>query len=74
MTYRGTVKNGVVVLEDGTALPEGAAVEVTAIGSAGSQAGALPGFGLWRDRQDLGEAADAARRLRRQVEQRADRG
>jgi hypothetical protein len=28
MSYKGTVKNGVVVLEPGTALPEGARVRV----------------------------------------------
>ena len=31
MTYRGTVKNGVVVLEDPKALPEGSTVSVRAL-------------------------------------------
>ena len=31
MTYRGTVRQGVVVLEPGAALPEGADVTVTAV-------------------------------------------
>jgi hypothetical protein len=31
MTYRGTVKGGVVVLEEGVRLPEGAAVQVELI-------------------------------------------
>jgi hypothetical protein len=33
MTYRGRVKNGVVVFEESLPLPEGTAVEVTALGS-----------------------------------------
>lgn len=31
MTYRGTVSDGVIVLEPGAALPEGAAVTVTIV-------------------------------------------
>ena len=31
MTYRGVVKNGVIVLNDGVILPEGTVVEVTLV-------------------------------------------
>jgi hypothetical protein len=75
MSCRGTVKNGVVVLEPGAELPEGAAVEVVAIG-AGAKAVALtsedlPAFGLWRDRSEFADSADASLELRRQIERRA---
>lgn len=40
MTYRGTVKSGLVVLPEGVALPEGAEVEVTLPGES-----AAPGPG-----------------------------
>lgn len=32
MVYRGIVKNGIVILEPGAALPDGTSVEVQAIG------------------------------------------
>ena len=45
MTYRGHVKNGVVVLDQSAELPEGMPVEVTPLGRsnvAASQAEAMP--------------------------------
>ena len=42
MTYRGTVRQGVVVLEPGAVLPEGADVTVTAVEPAVENAPAAP--------------------------------
>ncbi len=48
MTYRGHVKNGVVVLEDGAALPEGVAVRVQPLKP-------VPGGKRRKSRETLGE-------------------
>jgi hypothetical protein len=45
MTYRGTVKKGVVVLEAGAALPEGAEVTVTEVEQPAVQATATRTLG-----------------------------
>jgi hypothetical protein len=74
MSYRGTVKNGVVVLEPGAQLQEGSTVEVVAIEPASKPlapaTGDLPAFGLWRDRRDIPDSAKASLDLRRQMEHR----
>ena len=46
MTYRGTVRRGVVVLEGGVTLAEGTAVEMHPLSAA---AGAWEGPGVYRD-------------------------
>jgi hypothetical protein len=74
MTYRGTVKNGVVVLDAEAALPEGIAVEVVPVVRRGRRLRGLPAFGLWRRRRELPDSAVAARRLRRRLERRNPHG
>ena len=54
MTYRGTVKNGVVVLENGS-LSEGTVVHVEPVGSSGDRQSVGNGSALFR-------AVDHARR------------
>ena len=75
MTYRGTVSNGVVVLE-GRAPPEGTLVNVTPVESAPSPGGRPadhPAVGVWSDRSDLPEdAAEASTVLRERMMRRAD--
>jgi hypothetical protein len=68
MTYRGTVKNGIVVLEAGVELPEGQPVEVVTLPETAAATSDLPGFGLWRDRTELESAAEESLRLRRETE------
>jgi hypothetical protein len=71
MTFRGIVQNGIVLLEAGAKLPEGQPVEVTALPSEATDPADLPGFGLWRDRDDLpNSAAEASLRLRQAIERR----
>jgi hypothetical protein len=72
MTYRGTVKNGVIVLESGFDLPDGQPVEITTLPADSAAATDLPGFGLWRDRADLSDAAAGSLRLRQAIERRAE--
>jgi hypothetical protein len=72
MSYRGTVKNGIVVLEGGVKLPDGQSVEVTTLPANSPTANDLPGFGLWQDRTDLTDAAEDSLRLRKAIEHRAD--
>lgn len=72
MTYRGVVQNGVVVLENGTVLPDGTPVEVTQVIEE-STLTYLPAFGLWRDRADFADSTQAAIRLREESEQRYER-
>jgi hypothetical protein len=78
MTYRGIVRNGVVVLE-GEKPADGTIVEVTPIPNVMStpqHAGSLadhPAFGIWRDRTDLPEdPAEASRVLRERMTRRTD--
>jgi hypothetical protein len=73
MTYRGTVKNGVVVLEGDLALPDGMPVEVTPVGDGAPESGLRGAFGIWRDRPGMADSAEAALELRRRVERRGDR-
>jgi len=70
MTYRGIVRGGVVVPEDGVILPEGAEVEISAADLT-STSDSVPGFGLWRDRPDMTDSAEASLRLRREAEKRS---
>jgi hypothetical protein len=78
MTYRGIVRNGVVVLEgekpaDGTVVEVAPVVKVT---TPPQQVGSLadhPAFGIWRDRTDLPEdPAEASRVLRERMTRRTD--
>jgi hypothetical protein len=69
MTYSGVVKNGVVELEGPEKLPDGQRVEVTPV-TATTGDTTLPAFGLWRDRTDISDSADASRKLREQIERR----
>jgi hypothetical protein len=71
MTYRGTVKNEIVVLEAGVELPEGQPVEVVALSGTAAGASDLPGFGLWQGRAEPESAAELSLRLRRETERRA---
>lgn len=66
LEYRGKVKNGVVVV-DGPALRDGTIVKVIPLHDGDVRLGSQPAFGIWRDRDDLGDSEDAARRLREQV-------
>ncbi|MFQ5422591.1 MAG: hypothetical protein ACE5F9_01270 [Phycisphaerae bacterium] len=72
MTYRGVVKNGVVVFEDEPVLPEGTQVDVVPVADGDEAGETLPAFGIWRDRGDMSDPAGASRRIREQVERRAD--
>ena len=67
MSFRGVMKNGVVVLEEPANLPEGQQVEMTPVTS--SDDAQLPAFGLWRDRQDITASAAESLRIRREMEQ-----
>jgi hypothetical protein len=74
MTYRGVIKDGVVVLADGGTLPEGQVVDVTPIPLAAAELDNddFPGFGLWKDRTDLGDTGEYSLKLRRAMEERRD--
>ena len=76
MTYRGTVSNGVVVLE-GDAPPDGTVVNVTPAAGAPPTAGPTPAehpaLGLWKDRTDLpDDAVEASKVLRERMMRRGD--
>lgn len=66
LEYRGKVKDGVVVV-DGPVLRDGTIVRVIPLDDGDVLIGSQPAFGIWRDRDDLGDSEDAARRLRQQV-------
>lgn len=70
MTYRGIVRGGVVVPEEGVMLPEGAEVEILSAEPA-PPTDSVPGFGLWRDRADMTDSGEASLRLRREAEKRS---
>jgi hypothetical protein len=76
MTYRGVVKDGVVVVTDGGELPEGQLVEVTPVPllarvpDATPETDDFPGFGLWKDRTDMGDTSEFSLKLRRSMEER----
>lgn len=77
MTYRGTVRNGVIVLSNAE-LPEGMSVRVSPESSPKrkrirkprtrrSTSRPLPGFGMWKDRKEWRgkSSVEVARELRR---------
>ena len=68
MTYRGIMSKGLVVLQDDAVLPDGTLVDVTPVSDTSENLAELPAFGIWRDREDLGDSAEASLKLRRQVE------
>ena len=70
MTYRGIVQNGVIVLDGGATLAEGTAVQIRALDENGKSLLCHPALGIWRQRADLGDSAEASRRLRKQLEER----
>ena len=72
MTYRGTVHNGVVELEGEANIAEGTPVQVIPVQAGPNSLARLDAFGIWRDRDDLGDSAEAARRLRERSERRED--
>ena len=71
--YRGKVKDGVVVV-DGPALRDGTIVKVIPVDDGDVPLGSHTAFGIWRDRDDLGDSEDAARKLRDQTSKRPDDG
>ena len=70
MTYRGTMKNGVVVI-DGEKPADGTVVEVTPVTEPIPQTANLadhPAIGIWKDRTDLPQdGAEASNELRRRM-------
>jgi hypothetical protein len=70
MTYRGIISDGVVVLQDKPDLPDGTVVEVRPISEPDASLEALPAFGMWRDRKEMDDPAEASLTIRRQVERR----
>ena len=71
MDYQGTVRGGVVLLDSPASLPDGVVVTVTPVDPPTippTIPPTLPAAGLWRDRTDLGDSADASLRLRRGIE------
>ena len=70
LEYRGKVKDGVIVV-DGPVLPDGTVVRVIPLDDGDVLLGSQPAFGIWRDRDDLGDSEDAARLLRDQTSKRS---
>lgn len=70
MTYRGIVQNGVIVLDGGAKLADGTAVQIRALDDKGDSLLSHPAMGIWRERTDLGDSAEASRQLRKQLEER----
>jgi len=68
MTIQAIYENGVFRPSGQVNLPEKTSVlfEPRVVSTAGD----LPGFGLWRDRNDLPDTAQASLQLRRDMEQR----
>jgi hypothetical protein len=86
MTFRTVVKDGLIVINTHGEIPDGTPVEVVRLDTGAkkvakkagkrdrSRAKAkdpLPGFGGWKDRTDIKDAAEYARELRRRVSRRA---
>jgi len=74
MRYNGRVKNGVVVFEGTSPLPDGSRVEVLPVGEDAGTSSSLPAFGLWRDRPEMADSAMASLKLRKQAESRDGNG
>ena len=70
MTYTGVMNNGVVIIE-GNRPPNGTRVEVKPV-TPETRNAELPGFGIWKDRADMADSAQAARELRHRSEQHND--
>lgn len=70
MSYRGIVKNGVIVLEAGAQLPDGTAAQVQPLADDGESLLRHSAMGIWRERADVSDAAEASRRFRKQIEER----
>jgi hypothetical protein len=72
MTYRGTMKNGVVVIE-GEKPADGTLVEITPLPPQIKSLEDHPAFGMWRDRTDLPQdGAEASNELRRRMMRRGN--
>lgn len=80
MMYRGVVKDGQIVLEGGESLPDGTRVLVQLATEANSAAIAASDLlnaefiGEWADRDDIGDTAEFAERLRQRSSQRESDG
>ena len=74
MTYRGIVKNGVIVLDDKAPFPEGTVVEVAPLDSNAKSLAQHPAFGIWKLREDMTDPVEASRRLRERLERRTHDG
>jgi len=74
MTYRGIVKNGVIVLDREDALPEGTQVEILPLEDNGGSLETHPAFGVWRGREEMKDPAAASRRLRDEAAKRRHDG
>lgn len=62
MSYRGIVKNGVIVLDSGAKLPDGTPVQVQPLNDEERSLLRHPARGIWRGRADMTDAAEASRR------------
>jgi hypothetical protein len=72
MTYRGTMRNGVVVIE-GEKPADGTLVEITPLPPQIKSLEDHPAFGMWRDRTDLPQdGAEASNELRRRMMRRGN--
>jgi hypothetical protein len=72
MTYRGTMKDGVVVIE-GEKPADGTVVEITPLPPQIKSLEEHPAFGMWRDRTDLPrDGAEASNELRRRMMRRGN--
>jgi hypothetical protein len=75
MTYRGTMKNGVVVI-DGEKPADGTVVEITPLPEPVPPPANLadhPAIGIWKDRTDLpADSVEASRVLRQRLMRRSD--
>ena len=70
MSYLGIVRKGVIVLDGDAQLPEGTAVEVRPVATDGNSLLQHPARGVWHDRSDMSDPAEASLRLRKQLEAR----
>jgi len=64
MTCRGTVHHGVVELEGEATLAEGTPVQVIPVQTGPESLANMEAFGVWRDRDDFGDSAEAAGAIR----------
>ena len=74
MTYRGVVKDGVIVLDHDAPLPDGTVVEVAPLGNDAESLADHPAFGIWRQREEMNDPVEASRSLREQLERRGAHG